>query len=634
MRSQALRSAAIRVGALRLLLLAIFAVLAARAGQLAVLGADARQHGERQIHTRISLPSARGLILDRTGRELAISVDAPSVFVLPTLLEDRAHAARELARILGLDRAALHARIVERDAFTFVARWVSAKAAREIEALELAGVGIEREPRRTYPAGRLAAPLLGFANIDGQGVRGLEQMLDAWLRGEPRTLGVERDARGRLLSSGPLNPRDTSGGDVLLSIDSGLQGEAEEALARAVEEFGAKGGVVIAIDPKTGDVLSLAEAPGFDPNTFRQTAYAQTRSRAFLDAIEPGSTMKAFLIAAALESGGLDPTAEIDTEGGEMRVRGKTIRDHHDYGPLDPAGVLRYSSNVGSVKIAQALGPQGLYDALRRFGFGSDTGSGFPTESAGLLRSWEDWKPVDHATHAFGQGMNVTPIQLAMACAALANGGERMQPRLVIARRRSMQAWEPIEPISLGRAAEPETIATLLPMLETVVSDDGTGRLAGLAGVRVAGKTGTAQKLDMHTRRYSQTKYTAWFMGVAPADDPRIAIVVGLDEPSGARHTGGNTAAPLFAEVAAAHLAHAGIVTRPEPIEATRTPQVEDDRRGQGGRRGRDAGAHTEPAQAAGCAPEANPSDRRGSEPPRRASDRPTGRQPPGPYPK
>jgi cell division protein FtsI (penicillin-binding protein 3) len=396
--------------------------------------------------------------------------------------------------------------------------------------------------------------------------------LDGWGAG-PARLGVERDARGRLLSSGPLNPRSTAGGDVLLSIDAGLQGEAEAALTRTVERFNAKGGVVIAIDPKTGDVLSLAEAPGFNPNDFRDTQYAQTRSRAFLDAIEPGSTLKAFLIAAALEAGTLDAHDLVDTEGGEMRVPGKTIRDHHDYGVIDPAGVLRYSSNVGSVKIAQALGPQAHHAALKRFGFGSHTGSGFPTESAGLLRGWKGWNPLDHATHAFGQGINVTPIQLAMACAALANGGELMQPRLVVARRKSMQAWESTQPVSLGRAMTPETAAALLPMLESVVSDDGTGRLAGLAGVRVGGKTGTAQKFDRKTGRYSQTRYTAWFMGVAPIDDPKIAIVVGLDEPTGVLHTGGSTAAPLFAEVAAAHLAHLGIVTRPEPIAPSQNPR-------------------------------------------------------------
>jgi cell division protein FtsI (penicillin-binding protein 3) len=554
-----------------MLLLALL-LLAARAVQLTVINTDGRRHGNRQVHARITVPGARGAIFDRDHTELALSIDAPSIYVLPKLLEDPDLTARALARILGLKRRQVAKRIAEHTGFTYIARWVTERQAEQIAALELPGVGIEQEPRRTYPAGRLAAPLIGFADIDGKGVRGIEQMLDGWLKGSPRVASVERDARGRLLSSSPLDPRLAAGGDVVLSIDAGLQGQAEAALAEAVEASGAKGGVVISIDPKTGDVLALAEAPGFDPNRFRHMDYEKTRSRAFLDGVEPGSTLKAFAVAAALDAGAISPNEVIDTGEGWMRVPGKTIRDHRPYGLLDPSSVLKVSSNVGIVQIGQKLGPEAHHAALVRFGFGRATGSGFPNESAGLLRDWREWMPVDHATISFGQGISVTPMQLAMAVSALANGGELMRPRLVLSRRKSMGEWEHSEPASLGRAVRAETAALMIGMLETVVSAEGTGRRAALAGVRVAGKTGTAQKLDLDEGRYSQTRYTAWFFGIAPADDPRLAIVVALDEPQGVSHTGGAVAAPLFARVAAAQLAHQGILTQPEPIPARSLP--------------------------------------------------------------
>ncbi len=573
MRSQALRSAAIRVGALRLALLLVFLVLAGRAGQLAILNAEGRHQGDAQVHARMVVRSARGLVLDRDQVELAISVDAPSIYVIPKLLKDRDHSLAALAAALGISERSLTSRLHGKRGFTYVARWVSEAQAEAVRALQLGGVGIEREPRRRYPAG-LAASLVGFADIDGKGVRGIEQMLDGWLRGRPRVLSVERDAKGRLLTQSPMDPRLAAGGDVMISIDAGLQGVAEAALEEAIEATGAQGGVVITVAPKTGDILALAEAPGFDPNEFRHTDYRRTGSAAFLDAVEPGSTFKAFLVALALDQEVITPDQTFDTGEGWMRVPGKTIRDHRAYGVLDPTGILMVSSNVGSVQIAQLLGPEAHFEGLRRFGFGQPTHSGFPMESAGLLRPWRDWKPLDHATIAFGHGVSVTSMQLAMAISALANEGELMAPRLLLARRRPMDEWKSTEPVSLGQAVRPETARTVLGMMEHVVSAEGTGRLAALAGVRVAGKTGTAQKFDPQAGRYSSDRYIAWFMGVAPADDPRLAVVVALDEPRGERHTGGAVAAPLFADVAAAQLAHRGILTRPEPIPARRIPII------------------------------------------------------------
>jgi cell division protein FtsI (penicillin-binding protein 3) len=321
---------------------------------------------------------------------------------------------------------------------------------------------------------------------------------------------------------------------------------------------------VLSLDPHTGDVLALAERPSFDPNRFREARFADTRSRAFLDVVEPGSTLKLFTVAGALDAGAIGPRQIFDCEEGAFRVPGKTIRDRHPFGVLDAAGILRVSSNVGATKIAQALGAESHARTLRRFGFGAPTGSGFPDEAAGLLRDWRRWRPVDHANVAFGQGVSVTAIQLAAASAALADGGVFRRPRLVLARRSRGGEWVPAPPSPAERAVGASTAAAVLGMMRGVVGPEGTGRLAALRDLPVAGKTGTAQKIDPETGTYADDRYIAWFVGVVPADDPRLVIVTMLDEPVGLAHTGGMVAAPLFAKVAAAQLRTLGIVTRPD----------------------------------------------------------------------
>lgn len=570
MRSQALDRAAQRIVWIRLAGLALVLILAARAAHLTVADTRARNLYAMQIRTEQRLAPARGTIFDREGRELAVTTEALSVYALPHLITERSKTAEALAKALGIDVAHVVRRLEANGRFTYVDRWIDPSAAERIHALALAGVGIDHEPRRAYPAGKLAAPLIGFANIDGHGVRAIEQKEDDWLTGRPRRVRVERDARGRALALRSTNPREAQGGDILLTIDGAMQAAAEAALQEAVEKNGAQGGIALTLDPRTGDVLALAEAPGFDPNHFREFDYRETRARSFTDVVEAGSTMKAFLVATALDSGLIDPQREFDTGEGSLRVRGKTIRDHEPHGILRPADILRVSSNVGAVQIAQRIGREVQYRGLLRFGFGASTRSGFPMESAGLVRDWLDWKPVDQATIAFGQGISVTPIQLASALAALANEGERLRPRIVLARRKPGGAWQPTEIHEEGRAVSPDAARRTLDMMQTVVSAEGTGRLAALAGVPVAGKTGTAQKLDVELGRYSQQRYMAWFMGVVPADDPELAIVVVIDEPGGRFHSGGHVAAPVFARIAAAQLARRGIMTEPAPIPAPR----------------------------------------------------------------
>jgi len=563
MRSPRAQISSRRIEITRALLLIPFVVLGVRAAQLSVEERGI-ERGENQTRRVLEIPPGRGAIVDASGAELALSVESPSIYAIPSSIDDVDVAAAKLAPILGRKRQQLADRLRERRSFLFLARWVTPERAQQVLDLGLAGVGAIDEPRRIYPHRELAAQLVGFANIDGEGVRGIEQQEDEWLRGMVRRISVERDARGRKLWIGGDAHLTTAGGDVALTIDATLQAQTEQALRETVRASGARGGIVVVMDPWTGDILTVAESPGFDPNDFRHLDFASTRSRAFADAVDPGSTLKTFLIAAALEEGSIGVSDRIDCEDGSFDVPGKTIRDHHPNGVLTPAGILRVSSNIGAVKIAFGLGPAAHYRALKRFGFGSPTDSRFPGESAGLLRDWKQWMPVDHATIAFGQGISVTPIQLAAAASALANGGLSVQPRLVAAKRTPGGEWHSSRPEPGRRVIREEVADAVLEMLEGVVSPDGTGSLAGLKGVRVGGKTGTPQKYDSESQTFAQDRYESWFMGVAPADAPKLVIVVRVDEAQRPAHTGGATAAPLFARVAAAQLTRYGIFTEPE----------------------------------------------------------------------
>jgi cell division protein FtsI (penicillin-binding protein 3) len=540
--------------------LAAFLVLTVRAAHLTLLGERGEKRGESQLVTALSLPPERGRIFDRQGSELAITVAVPSVYGVPSEVEDPAKTAADLARILGTDADRARERLTQRRAFVYIERWVDPAKALELMAAGIAGIGIVEEPRRAYPFGPLAASLVGFANMDGTGVRGIEQQENEWLLGRSHRVAVERDARGQLLLGPGLDRTETAGGDVALTIDVAMQSEAEQALADGIAAANARGGFVVALDPRSGEVLALAEQPRFDPNDFRKLSYPDTRARVFTDAVEPGSTFKTFLIAAALDAGVVRPTDVFDLRGG-LYVPGKQIKDLHPRPSLDVTGILRRSSNVGAVMIAQKLGPQMHFETLRRFGFGARSGSGFPDESSGILRNYKRWRPVDAATVAFGQGVSVTALQLAAATAALGNEGVWIAPHIVRGHRRPGGEWETAPPAERHPAVSPQTAATMRELMEGVcIGADGTGKRAQLTGVRVGGKTGTAQKLE--GGHYASDKYVAWFIGLAPLDAPRIAIAVGIDEPRGV-HTGGAVAAPVFARVAAAMLTHLGIPTEP-----------------------------------------------------------------------
>lgn len=621
MKAADVRRSARRVEIARVVLLLAFGGLSLRAAQLAVFEQRGFNRGQAQTLRTLTLPPSRGQVLDRSGAALALSIDAPSAYVAPSLIVDPADAARRIAPIFRMNAAELEERISAGKGFQFLARWIDEKRAEQIQALGIRGVGTIQEPRRVYPHKALAASIVGFANIDGEGVRGIEQQEDDWLRGTQRRLPVERDGSGRLMLASGGATWGTAGGDVTLTLDAAMQADAERALASAMASTGARGGMVISLDPHTGEIYSLAEAPSFDPNHFRDLDYDSTRSAAFLDAVEPGSAFKPFLVAAALEAGAIRENESIDCSEGSIAVPGKTIRDAHPQGVLDPGGILRVSSNVGAVKIALALGPSSYFDMLQRFGFGASTGSDFPDESAGVLRSWRSWKPIDHATIAFGQGVSVTAIQLAAAGATLANGGEWVRPRIVAARRGGAGGpWQPTSSESVRRVLSRDTSLRVVRMMEGVVGPEGTGGRAHLPGVRVAGKTGTAQKWDAREGRYSKQRFRAWFLGIVPADAPRLVIVASLDEPRRPNHTGGASAAPLFARVAEAHLARFGIIPEKQPelpatrlVQASPTPAVV----------ARAEAARPKPAVAAVSAPPPRPA-RNPTPAPAQAAPKPT----------
>jgi len=578
MRSADLRRATRRVRIVGLFVFAGFFLLGLRAAHLTLVDERGSALGPRQARTVLHLAPARGAITDRSGAELAMTVPAPSVYAVPKQVADAPATARALSPVLGVSPRFIESRLTLGGGFVYVARWLDAAQAKAIEALALPGIGLISEPRRTYPQGALAGRLIGFANVDGAGVRGIEESEHAWLAGHAERIAVQRDARGRILAYAGHDPRGSAGGDVALTLDSVLQADAEAALADTVKATGAKGGFVIALDPASGDVLALAEAPGFDPNQFRTASYLDTRQRVFTDAFEPGSTFKTFLIAAALERGAIRASDLFDCEDGHWRVPGKTLRDTHPHGVLDVAGVLQVSSNIGAAKIGYALGAENHHAMLRALGFGARTGSGFPDESPGLLRGWQRWRPVDHATISFGQGVSVTAMQLAVATAAIANGGILREPRLVAARRAPGGVWDPAPPAEGRRVLREEIAAQLRGMLERVVHTQGTALRASLEAVRVGGKTGTAQPLDPSTHRYRSDRYIGWFIGAAPIDAPRVVIVAMVDEARGIAHTGGSTAAPLFARTAAAALARQGIRTQavfglPAPAYVGWTPE-------------------------------------------------------------
>ena len=506
---------------------------------------------ERQHHRTIPITPARGGIFDRTGAPLAVSLEMDSLYAEPKRINDPGGTAAALAPLVQLPQHELQRKLDSTKSFTWLARQLPPETALKIKQLKLAGIGFVKENKRFYPNFEMASHVLGFTGMDPGGLEGLERRYDATILGKTGYLLTERDALGRDVSVRSAVVQDASPGKNLhLTLDKNIQYFTEKELAKAVESSRAKSGMALVMDPWTGKVLAMANYPTFNPNSFRQYPTLNLRNRCVSDNFEPGSTFKVFLLSAAIEEKVVGPRDGINCENGRYSFSGRIIKDDHPHGRASVAEVLKYSSNIGSAKIGLKLGDDRLHRYLKAFGFGDKSGIDLPGEASGGLRPVSRWYGTDIATISFGQGVSATAVQLVTATSAVANGGLLMKPYLVErVTDSSGLELQRFEPQTVRRVISAHTAATISQMMEGVTQKGGTATSAAIEGFRVAGKTGTAQKVDPVSRGYSATKRTASFVGFVPAEKPLLTILVVIDEPTTSPY-GGVVAAPAFREIA------------------------------------------------------------------------------------
>jgi cell division protein FtsI (penicillin-binding protein 3) len=551
---------------LLLLLLCGFGVVLFRLVTLQVLqAAELSVKAGRQHQKTVSLEGARGTIVDRHGKILAMNVEVPSVFGVPNTLDSPLKLARQLSPILHVRTDELERKLRQDRSFVWLARKLDPEQGRRLDRLSLDGIGIVMEGRRFYPKGPLLAHVLGFSGMDGEGLEGIEHRYESFLRGEKRMMVLQRDALGRTVFPKGMTERSpTPGHSLTLTIDEVIQYIAERELEDAVSRAQAKSGTMIVLDPKTGAVLAMAVSPRFDPNAVSTLSPDRWRNRALTDAYEPGSTMKAMMAAAAIEERVVRPNTMVFGEHGHMTVANTVIHDHERLGWVSFAQVIQKSSNIGAAKTGMALGEQRLYRYLQAFGFGQRTEIDLPGEGVGLVRSPKDWGRRSVASISMGQEIGVTPLQMVSAVGAIANGGVLMKPYLVSEIRDAEgHILRQIPPQLKRRVISQETARSVTKILEGVITD-GTGTKAAIPGFRVAGKTGTAQKIDPRTGTYSASRFVASFTGYVPADSPQLAMIVVIDEPQGDAW-GGSVAAPVFSRVGEQVLSYLGVPSN-EPV--------------------------------------------------------------------
>lgn len=511
--------------------------------------ASFRELARQQYIRHITLRPERGRILDRQGGVLATSILVPSLYAAPDHIEHPAAAAAALAPVLERPVEQLRRYLSSKKSFVWLARQVTPEVAAKVQALELPGIHVQDEMRRYYPKRHLAGQVLGFVGIDGHGLGGLEYQYDRVLFGQPRRVTLQRDAVGRQvgLGSAGMTP-PPRGADMQTTLDEWLQHLAEREIAAQVRQLQARSGQVIIVQPHTGDILAMASYPFFNPNDYRNgEQYTWRRNRAVIDSVEPGSTFKLVVAAASLEEQTIQPDEMFFCENGRWKQGRRRIRDYHPYGWLNFHEVFEHSSNICTIKIGQRLSSFRLYQYIRRFGFGEKTFIDLPGESAGQLRPPPEWSGFSHASLSIGQEIAVTPLQLVMAYAAIANDGVLMRPRIV-QRTRSEAAVQEFPPYERWRILSSPTVERLKAILRGAVAQ-GSGKLAAVEGYTGAGKTGTAQKVEPGQGHYSHRKVIASFVGFVPVEEPQLAILVMLDEPQQARW-GGQAAAPVFQRIA------------------------------------------------------------------------------------
>lgn len=504
----------------------------------------------RQSDRTITVKARRGGIVDRNERPFAISVDAPSIYADPSVIRDPRGAAQALGRALGYSTAEqkdLLALLRQDRSFVWIKRQVDPAIARAVRELRLEGIGFETESRRYYPKRNLLAPVLGYVGLDSQGMAGLEYAFDEDLRGREARVTVRLDARRR--PRGEIEKPPTEGRRVILTIDERIQHVTETALGEAIRSTGSVSGVAVVMDPRTGEVLAMSSLPSFNPNRFGSFPERDRVNRAVADAYEPGSIFKIITAAAGFQEGVVSPLEIIDCGNGFIEINGIRINDHAVFSSLTFKDVIAKSSDIGVIRVAQRVGADKFYEAMRNFGFGARTGIGLPGETAGILRAPKAWSSLSLASLSFGQEIGVTAVQMASAASVIANGGYWMKPFIV---KRIEEPWGEVvkeySPVAERKVIEPEIADRVMALLREVVTS-GTGKKAQVEGFEVAGKTGTAQKVDA-VGRYSMIDHIASFVGYVPASRPSLVVLVSLDTPRGQFNEGGDVAAPLFARIA------------------------------------------------------------------------------------
>lgn len=522
-------------------MLGLFGSMAARATYLTVVDRDfLRKQGDARMLRMEPIAAHRGILRDRNGLPLAVSTPVVSIWINPKEALSGKLDVAALARTMDLNANWLRDRLQKnrQREFTYIKRHLSPDSAALILAQEFPGVYGMTEYRRFYPEGEVTSHILGFTNLDDQGQEGLELELDEKLRGVPGVKRVLRDLKGSKVKDVAMVRPAQPGQDVYLSFDARTQYLAYRELAQAVEKNGARAATAVALDVETGEVLAMVNQPAFNPNNRTNLRPDEMRNRAVTDMFEPGSTMKPFTVAAGLESGKYTTASLFNTAPGTLQVYDKLIRDHENYGVINMGTIITKSSNVGAAKIGLSLPRETLPNFFSRIGFGKSTGSGFPGESAGRLQPPERWRPVEIATMSYGYGMTVTALQLARAYAMLAAGGVE----------RPVSFYKVDAPVKGERVLEESIANKLIPMMESVVTTDGTAIKAAVPGYRVAGKTGTAHKAQ--NGGYSSDQYMSTFVGMAPASNPKVVLVVVMDSPSG-QYYGGLVSAPVFSRIMA-----------------------------------------------------------------------------------
>jgi cell division protein FtsI (penicillin-binding protein 3) len=530
------------------LMLAGFVTLVGRSLYLQGIQNDFLQKkGESRYERVIEISATRGRILDRHGDVLAISTPVKAIWAIPEDAKLSPPQARDLARLLDLDVRELNRRLASARDFVYVKRQIPPDVAEQVAALRLPGIHQQNEYRRYYPAGDVAAHVLGFTGVDDRGQEGVELALEDQLTGKPGSRRVIKDRRGQIVEDVESIKAPQEGKDVTLALDAKIQYLAHSLLRQAVAEHRAKAGGVVVMDAKTGEVLALVNSPTYNPNNRSHLSGAQLRNRAFTDTFEPGSTFKPFTAAMALEKGKFQVDTPIQTAPGRLTIGSATIHDAHPHGLLTVAQVIQKSSNVGVAKIALSFPPEEMWQTLDSLGFGVPLKLGFPGEVGGRLRPAKTWRPIEQATMSYGHGVSVTLMQLARAYLAFAREGDLIPLSL---------AKVDTPPLAGKPVFSGQTAREVRAMLELAVQPGGTAPKAQIPGYRVAGKTGTAHKLEGGV--YAD-KYVAAFVGLAPASEPRLVVAVMIDEPSAGKYYGGDVAAPVFAQVMAGALRTLGV---------------------------------------------------------------------------